>query len=120
MKDLLEIADKQMKIGIFLMVILSCVCVYSTISVKNSVDELNSNINNAKLEATLLYPMNVINYGLNEASSTEEVLNLIKKWHDDEWGAQIGALQTVCDTSPESLLAIMTAKDQVEVCRLVK
>lgn len=60
------------------------------------------------------YPMAVIEYGFADVDETKEKIELVRQWHRDKWGAQIGALRTVCAEKPNRLEEILD-KDTVKV-----
>lgn len=69
------------------------------------------------INVSLVYPRKVIAYGLNDASSSLEIVLIIRKWKHDKWGAQVGALRTLC-LVPWGLDGIVGDRDQKIVCRI--
>lgn len=71
-------------------------------------------------KSTTDYAYNVIAINFRSAETHEDILALVKQWKKDEWGAQLGALRTICDTDPDRLLTIGTAQQVTALCRLTK
>lgn len=77
-------------------------------------------IESALRKSTTEYAYNVIAINLQNAETHEQILALVKQWKKDEWGAQLGALRTICDTDADRLLTIGTAQQVADMCRLTK
>lgn len=71
-------------------------------------------------DAAYAYPMAVIEYGLAEAKTDDDVIALVEKWGVDLWGAQIGALRVVCEKDPRRLDKFGGEQLTARMCRVVK
>lgn len=71
-------------------------------------------------KATTDYAYNVIAINFHNAETHEDILALVKQWKKNEWGAQLGALRTICDADPDRLLTIGTVQQTAALCRLTK
>ena len=71
-------------------------------------------------KATTDYAYNVIAINFHNAETHEDILALVEQWKKDEWGAQLGALRTICEADPDRLLTIGTAQQVAALCRLTK
>lgn len=120
MDTILQISEKKVSIAFIIMV----TCTFSNLMLTNkavhAVEALSSRIENSKLDAMLEYPMNVIQYGLQDTTSDQDVQDQITIWVQDKWGAQIGAIETICDTDISRLHEVMSEDLSIEVCRRVR
>lgn len=117
--NLLKLTEQKVNIGIAIMFVLTLYSNYLVIVMGNKIEDLSVKLENAELEVMLEYPMNVIEYGLQDATTDEQVQNQITTWINDKWGAQIGALETVCDNDISKLNSLMSEELAREVCRRV-
>jgi hypothetical protein len=77
-------------------------------------------INQRADDAAYAYPTAVVQYGLINAKTDEEVLALVERWKRDEWGAQIGALRVLCSKSVDRVEAIGGQVLATKMCRIVR
>lgn len=66
------------------------------------------------------YAYEVTTINLKGAGSHEEIRQLIVTWKELEWGAQLGAIKTLCDVAPERLDALTGYQLRLDLCRLVR
>lgn len=71
-------------------------------------------------EAAYAYPQRLITYNLREARDGDEMLALVKEWHQLHWGAQIASLQVLCDRNREFVNNLAGAEAATKICRVVK
>ncbi|MPW29304.1 hypothetical protein F9L16_09860 [Agarivorans sp. B2Z047] len=64
------------------------------------------------------YAFDVLSYGFKDLGSDAEIKAQVKEWHKNDWGAQIAAIQVICDASPTRLEVLMSKQLSKEVCRL--
>ena len=69
-------------------------------------------------KSTTEYAFTVVSYGLKDAQSDSDIVAQIIKWRDMEWGAQIGAINTICRVDYSRLLDLMDQSTAVKACRL--
>lgn len=84
------------------------------------VQEIKVEIAASNHAATTNYAFNVIKYGLEDASTDAEVIALVKQWNDLKWGAQIGAIHTLCNEQPNRLVSLVRPETATTLCRLTK
>ncbi len=66
------------------------------------------------------YALNVIEYGLKGKTEDKDIYDQIAVWHEDDWGAQIGAIITLCESEPNRLEELVSAETTKAICRLTK
>ncbi len=71
-------------------------------------------------DAAYAYPMGVIEYGLVDAKTDDDVIARIEKWKTDVWGAQIAALRVVCSRDPRRLDKFGGEQLTARMCRIIK
>lgn len=107
----IEASKKQINLGT-LLILVAIGFNYSQIH------QLQQNTQGLAKAVATEYAFDVIAYGFKGAQSDEEILKLVAQWHRDEWGAQIGALQTLCDVAPRRLDGIVGEQLATRVCRI--
>lgn len=120
MDTILQISEKKVSVAFIIMALCTFSNLLLTNKAVNAVETLATKIENSELDAMLEYPMNVIEYGLQDTTSAQDVQDQITIWVQDKWGAQIGAIETVCDNDISRLHEVMSEDLSIEVCRRVK
>lgn len=82
--------------------------------------EISKTLGDSAYKAATDYSFNVIEYGFADVSEESEIINLVEKWHADKWGAQIGAIKTICDYTPNRLTELVIDKTAISLCRIVR
>ncbi len=88
-------------------------------ALSNKVEVIRYDLTVENEEGSVAFAYKVIEYGLHEARSEEDVYSIIKIWDKEKWGAQIGALKLLCEKDSKNLDKIMVESTKVNVCRLV-
>lgn len=70
--------------------------------------------------AAYAYPQSVVIYNLKDAKDSDEMLRLVKEWHSLHWGAQIAALQVLCDKNRSFVNQLAGQESATKICRVVK
>lgn len=82
--------------------------------------QLTASVSDGVHRAGTDYAFNVIEYGLKDLSSQDQIVEQVKKWHADKWGAQIGAIETICHYTPNRLEALVDKDAALVLCRIAK
>ncbi len=111
--NLLDAFKANVNLGV---VIVSALLIFNTVRL----GDIEYQISDGYKHASTAYAYNVVAYGLKDATTDEEVVEDIMVWHNDKWGAQIGALTTLCRIDPDQLHGLMSPETAVKVCRVAK
>lgn len=84
------------------------------------IQQTTDSIKRIAFDAETNYAMQVIEYGLGDLTDPQEVYNQISIWHKNEWGAQIGALRTICKVEPNRLEELVDMEVAKSICRLAR
>lgn len=115
----LFLSDQKVTIGVLLMFIMTCVSAFVSMDTNIKITD-TIKANRVELEkATTMHSYNMLKFNLKNVDSMASVKLEIQKWYEEEWGAQISALQTVCEVSPLKLNTLMTEDVKIFACKLV-
>lgn len=125
----LELSKEKVSLGSVGMLVVAVACSVSlyvnTISIQQmseSIVESNDNISEligyAAKKASTDASMEVVMYGLKDSHTEAEMLEKMKWWKQNDWGAQIGDSKNVCAVYPERLQVKMTEHTQKLFCRI--
>lgn len=81
-------------------------------------EEMGQQISYLNHKSTTEYSLNVLKFGYKNASNHAEIVELTKQWVRDNWGAQIGAIRTVCNESPNRLEELVPKDTALMLCRI--
>lgn len=71
-------------------------------------------------QAATNYPFSVIQYGFADVDTDEQKVELVRQWHHDKWGAQIGAIRTLCAETPNRLEELLSVDTTKTVCSIAR
>lgn len=108
---IIEMFKLRVNLGLVVTVMLLCYNIEQVEAIKGKVESMN-------IIATTAYPYNVIKYGLKGSDSEADIYATIRKWREDDWGAQIGAMQTLCEKNPKRLGILMNKDTLRRACRI--
>ncbi|CAL9955633.1 hypothetical protein VPHK225_0011 [Vibrio phage K225] len=109
--NLVEAFKTKMNLGIIILIILTLFNV-------QQVNELKVGSGELLKKSTTEYAFTVIAYGLKDAQNEQDIIAQVITWRRDKWGAQIGAINTVCRVDPDRLNDLMERPTAVKACRL--
>lgn len=72
------------------------------------------------MESSTFYPYQVVAYGLEATENDAQVVAQVRAWKEDKWGAQVGALKTMCSFTPWRIDRLMSGATRRVVCRMAK
>lgn len=81
-------------------------------------EEMGQQITYLNHKSTTEYALNVLKYGYRHATDSEDIVAITKQWANDDWGAQIGAIRTICNESPNRLEELVTKDTALMLCRI--
>ena len=101
--------------------------IYTTVlmtKINSDIVDIRVELENSKNESIILYPLKVLQVGFHNDETESDIINTIKGWKGEDAdgrvrGAQLGAMQTVCQIEPTALHTFMGQDTQVKACRLV-
>lgn len=108
----------KVNLGMILMLGLTAYCSYYVRDIHNTRTQLLRYYDKKIQAARVDYAYNVVVFGLKEVHNPAESYELIQMWKTDNWGAQIGAVQILCQYDKTRLDNILTTDISTSVCRI--
>lgn len=72
-------------------------------------------------DSSYQYEYKLISYALADVNTTDEAVELARKWSRDKWGAQIAAAEILCDgPGREKLTNLIGVQGTASFCRVAR
>lgn len=84
----------------------------------SQIENRNLQINNDILDSSVELAYSIVAFNLINLEDNQ-ILPAIRKWKNDEWGAQIASLRVICGNDPKKLEQLMSQAVRVRTCRFV-
>lgn len=111
--------EQKISVGIAFMLVMTIITTVTTVDTNAKLKETIAINQHEVAKATTTLSYNIIKFNLKDIQNMNDVKNEIDLWYEQKWGAQIGALQTLCDVFPSRLDSLMTEDVKVYACKLV-
>lgn len=107
------VAKKTEMAAVWVLAVFMCYQTYQ-------LQQLTSYVGEGVHKAGTDYAFNVIEYGLKDLSTQDAIIAQVEQWHADKWGAQIGAIETICSYNPNRLTELVDKDTSLTLCRIVR
>ena len=78
--------------------------------------ETNELVKNTSVQ----YEYKMMQFAMKDLDSPTGAVTLVRQWQDDKWGAQIAAVQVLCDRGYEKLTGLVGTTSASSMCRIVQ
>ena len=76
--------------------------------------------NELVVNTSVQYEYKMMQFAMKDLDAPNEAVTLVRQWQDDKWGAQIAAIQVLCERGYDKLTGLVGTDSASSMCRIVQ